>query len=192
VTKRELSKNAKLSVVKSVFIPILTCGHVKRVNGIDGIFAKSSKCIGVGAGKFLGVWKIFAQISPNLLASALFQVKALQAPFLPKFTPNLPKFPPNFPEKLGENFRCYVLKSKHIQWFCEGVHTFCPNVHRFCPDFKWFCPDFHQIKRFGVHLHPRLLYQCLGVTLRDKDHRSETRKARDVKPLLRIERSQLW
>jgi len=27
VTKRQLSKNAKLSVFKSVFLPILTCGH---------------------------------------------------------------------------------------------------------------------------------------------------------------------
>ena len=27
VTKRELSKNAKLSVFKSVFVPILTSGH---------------------------------------------------------------------------------------------------------------------------------------------------------------------
>jgi len=27
VTKRELSKTAKLSVFKSVFVPILTCGH---------------------------------------------------------------------------------------------------------------------------------------------------------------------
>jgi len=27
VTKRELSKNAKLSVFKLVFVPILTCGH---------------------------------------------------------------------------------------------------------------------------------------------------------------------
>jgi len=29
------------------------------------------------------------------------------------------------------------------------------------------------------------------VTLRDKEHRSEIGKVRDVKPLLRIERSQL-
>jgi len=29
------------------------------------------------------------------------------------------------------------------------------------------------------------------VTLRDKEHRSEIRKAQDVKPLLLIERSQL-
>jgi len=27
VTKRELSKNAMLSVFTSVFVPILTCGH---------------------------------------------------------------------------------------------------------------------------------------------------------------------
>jgi len=27
VTKQELSKNAKLSLFKSVFVPILTCGH---------------------------------------------------------------------------------------------------------------------------------------------------------------------
>jgi len=31
----------------------------------------------------------------------------------------------------------------------------------------------------------------LGVTLRDKEHRSEISKARDIKPLLRIERFQL-
>ena len=59
--------------------------------------------IGVGAGKFLGVRRIFAQTSPHLpeknskendlkktIAShfklgAFFQFEALQAPFLPKF-----------------------------------------------------------------------------------------------------------
>jgi len=35
------------------------------------------------------------------------------------------------------------------------------------------------------------LQRALGVTLRDKDHRYEIGKAQDVKPLLRIERSQL-
>jgi len=35
------------------------------------------------------------------------------------------------------------------------------------------------------------LRRVLGVTLCDKEHRSEIRKARDVKPLPRIERSQL-
>jgi len=35
------------------------------------------------------------------------------------------------------------------------------------------------------------LRRVLGVTLRDKEHRSEISKARDANPLLRIERSQL-
>jgi len=37
----------------------------------------------------------------------------------------------------------------------------------------------------------RYLRRVLGVALRDKEYRSEIRKAWDVKPLLRIERSQL-
>jgi len=35
------------------------------------------------------------------------------------------------------------------------------------------------------------LQRVPGVTLRDKEHRSEFGKTRDVTPLLRIERSQL-
>jgi len=35
------------------------------------------------------------------------------------------------------------------------------------------------------------LRRVLGVTLRDKEHRSDLREAQDVKPLLRIERSEL-
>jgi len=31
VEKRELSRSAKLSVIKSVFVPILTCGHESYV-----------------------------------------------------------------------------------------------------------------------------------------------------------------
>jgi len=36
------------------------------------------------------------------------------------------------------------------------------------------------------------LRKVLNMTLRDKEHRSEIRKARDVKPLLRIERTQIF
>ena len=52
VTKRELSNTAKLSVFKSVFIPILTYGHeswvkteniISGASGRDGIFAKSPR-----------------------------------------------------------------------------------------------------------------------------------------------------
>jgi len=96
-----------------------------------------------------------------------FQIKALQAPFLPNFPPNLPKFPLTCPKenwrnmtsKKKRNFFTVILgaifvKSKHIKWFCEGFHTFCQNLHRFYPDFKGLFPDFHQIKFFGGGLPP--------------------------------------
>jgi len=47
VTKKELSKNAKLSVFKSVFVPILTCGHESEKNTTEKIgllSKKSSRC----------------------------------------------------------------------------------------------------------------------------------------------------
>jgi len=74
------------------------------------------KNIGVGAGKFLGLRRIFAQIpqispknTPKKMTSkkmaaflftlaAFFQITALQAPFLPKFSTNLPKFPLTYPK----------------------------------------------------------------------------------------------
>jgi len=39
------------------------------------------------------------------------------------------------------------VKSKHVQRFCVDLHIFCTNLLR-------FRPDFHQIKTFGVRLHP--------------------------------------
>ena len=44
-------------------------------------------------------------------------------------------------------FGAIFVKSKHVQQFCESVHIFCTNFLR-------FGPDFHQIKTFGVQLHP--------------------------------------
>jgi len=65
--------------------------------------------IGVGAGKFLGGRRIFAQISANLSEKNPNKMtskkrlhftgrKALQTPFLPKYHPSLPKFL-HFPKK---------------------------------------------------------------------------------------------
>ena len=39
-------------------------------------------------------------------------------------------------------------KSKHIQRFCEGIHTFCPNFS------KYFARLFTKSKVLGVRLHP--------------------------------------
>jgi len=95
-----------------------------------------------------------------------FQIKALQASFLPKFNPNMPKFPLTCPKENWRNMTskkkkhlhlisgAIFVKSKHIKQFCECFHTYCSNLHRFCPDFKGFCPDFHQIKIFGGGLPP--------------------------------------
>ena len=133
--------------------------------------------IGVGAGKFLGVRRILSKFSETCpknskendlkkwlhfipFGALFFQIKALEAQFLPKFTPNLPKFPLTCPKKNWRNMTskkrnvCTLIsgaifaKSKHIERFCEGRHTFCPNLHRFCPDFKGFFPDFHQNQNF--------------------------------------------
>jgi len=112
-------------------------------------------CIGVGAGKYLGVRRIFARISPNLPEKFLgkflrisshedlfgltskrrvpfLQIKQGWAPVLPVFSSSLPRF-------------SRILKS---------FHRFCPDFHGFCPDFQRFNPNFHQIKTFGGALSP--------------------------------------
>ena len=80
--------------------------------------------------------------------------------FLPKFSLTCPKRTkqkhelPKQKRCLHFDLGCHFFKSKHVQRYCEGIHTFCPHFHRFCPDFKWFCPDFHQSKVLRVWLHP--------------------------------------
>jgi len=126
----------------------------------------------VGTGKFLRVRRIFAQISPNLPdknskendrqknwcisfhVGHIFQIKALQAPNLPKFPPNLSKFPLTCPKRTKwkhdhqkEKNVCTLIlvaisiKSKHIKRFCESFHT----ISR---DFKGFFSDFQQNQKF--------------------------------------------
>jgi len=93
------------------------------------------------------------------MLGAFFQIKALQALFLPKLPPNMPKFPLTCPERTKKHdlqiknvcnfiWSAITVKSKHIQRFCEGIHTFCPN----------FPTDFARIftisKVLGVRLCP--------------------------------------
>jgi len=94
--------------------------------------------IGVGAGKFLGVRRIFARISPNLpennseendiqkndcilIHLHFVKTKHFKHHFLPKFSQTCPK---------------KTLKRHDLQRNV-GFHTFWPNFHRFCPDFAW-------------------------------------------------------
>jgi len=108
-------------------------------------------CIGVGAGKFLGVRRIFAQITPNLpeknskendlqktttfhfMLGVFFQIKALQAPSLSKFPPNLPKFPQY---GLSKNMTSKKRKKRlhlHLKVFTHFVEI--PKLTQILPGF---------------------------------------------------------
>jgi len=159
-----------------VHFTIDAVGNVEVYHTI--ILFRRTGCIGVGADKFLGVRRVFAQISANLpeknpkkmtskkciSLGGFSHVKALQASFLPKFYPSLPKFFLTCPKTtkfkydlqkntliLGASF----VQSTHILQFCEGLHIFCPNVHTYCLNFNGFCQDFHQIKTFGGYCYTR-------------------------------------
>jgi len=102
--------------------------------------------IGVGAGKFLGVQRIFARISPNLPQNFLcdFCLKS-------------------FPHK---DHLWYDLQKKvFLCLYAKVWRLFSPDFQGFCPNFQVFFPDFARIfdksKPLGVRLHslrPRLLH----------------------------------
>ena len=106
-------------------------------------YLATSQLIGVGAGKYLGVQRIFARIPPNLPEYPLKEID-LQKRLLWDF---------------GRHF---FFKSKHVgphfcsyfQKVCSHFQGFCEGFQRFCPDFYVFCQDFHQIKTFGGALTP--------------------------------------
>jgi len=69
--------------------------------------------IGVGVGKFLGVWRNFSRILPTCSKKA-FHV----------------------------NSGAFIFKSKHVgRHFCSDFQGFLKGSERFCPDFRGFCPD---------------------------------------------------
>ena len=92
------------------------------------------------------------------MLGAFFQIKALQAPFLPEFPLTCPKRT-KLKHYLQKNVWTVIwsaisVKSKHIQRFCEGTHTIFPN---FPADFARI---FTKSNVLGVRLHPGLLLQC--------------------------------
>jgi len=91
--------------------------------------------IGVGAGKFLGVRKIFVRIFTNLPEKIW---ATLPTNFFPQrswrsfFGMTSKKVFMCFSANVGRHF----MKSNKV-----GRH-FCPDFQRFCPDFHGVCPDF--------------------------------------------------
>jgi len=96
---------------------------------------------GVGAGKFLGVRRIFVQ-------------KKLHK----KKTPPKKKLFMLY----GRRWAPFLLLYSR---FCSDFHGFCESSQRVFPRFRRICPNFQQIQTFGDALAspaPRLLHQFLG------------------------------
>jgi len=106
------------------------CNFLQIIFPTGGNIADSSntQSIDIGAGKCLGVRRIFARILPYLpkKLSHYFRIKACWAPFLLMFS-----------------------------GVCSDFQGFYQGFHSFCPDFHGFFPDFHQIKIFWGALAPR-------------------------------------
>ena len=105
---------------------------------------RGRKCLfilGVGAGNFLVVRRIFSRISPNLPEKVFVQL--LPTNFLPQRS-----LRPFFGVTSKTVLHVFLYKT----WapFFEVKQFWAPLL----PDFQGFCPDFQQIKTFGVRLHP--------------------------------------
>jgi len=128
-----------------------------------------SRCIGVKAGKSLGVRKIFARISPNLPEK--FSSNFLCEYFLPHSSWRL--FFGTTSKKglyvilqvlsaifwnqttLRMMFACMFRALAQIfRVFANIFIDFAYIFTAFARDFQEFCPDFRQIKTFGVRLQP--------------------------------------
>jgi len=93
-------------------------------------------------------------------------MKAHQAPFLPKFSPNYPKFHltspkknwRKWPPKINKNKKgCHLILGAIVnahQAILRRFSHILPKFPQIFPDFKGFFPEFHQIKTFGMYLHP--------------------------------------
>ena len=101
----------------------------------------------VGAGKFLGVRRVFVQTCPKkTLKKITSQRKTIAFHFGHIFfiSKHIKRhFAQIFPKKTTKKWRpktlctlilCAIfLKSKRIKRFCDGFHTFCPNFKGYCP-----------------------------------------------------------
>jgi len=96
----------------------------KNFFGFDGL------TIGLGAGKFWEVLRIFARIFPNLSEKKLH-------------------------EKVTSKTKLYVILGAISAPYFQ---RFCQDFHGFFADFIWFCPDFTESKCLGVLLHPPASY----------------------------------
>jgi len=108
------------------------------------------KCIRAGASKFLGLRRIFAQISPNLpkklLCTFCLQIFSntdhedfLLCDFQKKEVFNLffcKRRAPCFEVK-----QCWAPVLPRCSGICIDIQGYCPDFQRFCPNVQGFCPN---------------------------------------------------
>jgi len=117
--------------------------------------------IGLGAGNFLGLRKIFAQIFPNL-PEKFFGFRASLCANISSHT-DLSTFSFGMTSKkriqvilhtLGTIFDRIFRQFARIFWYFGNIFT---DFHGFCTDFARI---FDRSKLLGVSLHTRLLHHC--------------------------------
>jgi len=118
--------------------------------------------IGVGAGKFLGVRRIFVRISPNLPEKLLCHF--LCKHFLKQtfFWDELYKRS-SFCKRLAPFFQIKPRWAPFLprcSGFCEVFHSFAQISTDFARILKDFARIFTKSKLLEVCLHPRLLHHC--------------------------------
>jgi len=95
-----------------------------------------------GASKFLGVWRNFAGILPNLPEKYFKKLTSKKSLHVN-------------PAPFHVNKGAVIFKSKHVgRHFVSDLQGVLEGSQRFFPDFMGFCPDFHQIKTFGGVIAP--------------------------------------
>jgi len=123
--------------------------------------------IGAGAGKFLGVWRIFDRkifgqlvlLSPNKRIP-FFEVQLREKVFhtcCMLFFQNSAHLGAIFLNQTTLGAICARIFRQFAQIFGDFAKVFADFAQIstfFCSDFQGFFPDFQQIKTFWVHLHP--------------------------------------
>jgi len=127
--------------------------------GMKQSLKTTTRCIGMRAGKFLGVRRILPEFSQTCS-------KRFCATFAYIFFPRRPwKYFLIWPPK--KIFPCFSANVR--RYFCQNFQRFCPEFWRFFPVFRYLSrtSDKSKLLRVRLHLrllHPRLLHHWPGVS----------------------------
>jgi len=135
VTWREQHRDMQYLDVESYGLAYALCNKDKKPLSV----------IGVGAGKFLGVQRVFARTSLNLSSWPSFGMTSKK-----RFSYDSPNIGRHFLKwnHVGRHFR------PNFQGSCEAFHRFCSDFHGFFQYIQGICPDFTKSKLLGCACNP--------------------------------------